>query len=290
MPVKKTTAMVVAAGLAAEDRAAERVGGENGRDARSTKETGGTPVQRGAINFVVDDGFRLESVPTLEWYEKRIPEAYEMHRRGGQMHLLGAFLCGWLQLGAQQFIGKARRGIHGRGDAGLMNWKAKTFPTISSASLGNHLNYAKAIFSKSRNHKADSLNSNTCNFRIGKPDTFKLPATPGEWEALYDALALVTDGKTVTAFLREARLIRQALPKVNGGGKRGTEEQTARKQRLMQVKIAFREVTSQTTSWLENKWHHDLMDGQLLEVQANLAALKSEVDALVAARKLKGNS
>ena len=104
---QKTTAMVVAAGMAAEEKAAVGIA--------VSPANAGSGV---SADFVVDDGFRLESVPTLEWCEKRLPEAYEMHRRGGQMHLIGAFLCGWLQLVAQGFVGKARRGVHGKGDGG----------------------------------------------------------------------------------------------------------------------------------------------------------------------------
>lgn len=241
-----------------------------------------------SLQLYTDDRFKLQTVPTLEWLESKIPIACALHVQGGQMLIVGALLSGVMQEQARGFLPKAPRGVHGhsRGDAGVMAWKKRCFPDIPARTLAFHAQYARDVLAAAKRRK-------TATVAILAPDSwdaFIYPSTQEEWQALYAALFEVTEGKTITAFLREMRAIREALPAAppdNTGKKRLSKLERELMEKRARAATLQKQVSSCVRELLAKELFLHIGDEHLPELRDQVGALERQLIKLCRERKLR---
>jgi hypothetical protein len=244
-----------------------------------------TALEAYTPTFEIDDGFRLSVEPTIEAVSNDVRRWHEFSLRGADMHLFGAFMCGVALLRARDIVGKAKRGVHGKGFDGFDTWKREQFPEISESALGNYMRFAENCFLCGN----DLPKKPSVGFLGSGHKNFTCPTTKEDAGTLLSQIGTVMDGKTMTEMYRSQKRIREALP---SGGDKGNHKARRTKAEIESAKIeadaevAYQELAGSIDIALGDHRFARLSDEHLAALRERVVELKAELDVHCSRRKL----
>lgn len=193
------------------------------------------------LKWLVGDEFKIASGQDLTEYERDARKFHEASVRGGQQQYLAGFLCGVVLQRAKEIV------PHGKFEA----WKKKSFPDLSLQLLSEYQKFAEIAFAsleKARVQIPESFR----DLKFASLTEFQVPTNNDGREQLLGLLHEVTDGKTITSFMRLQRLARQ--PKQIGGdagvrGKRRTKFEIDETWCRQQAEVGFEKLVDTIVHW-----------------------------------------
>lgn len=203
--------------------------------------------------FVLDDGFRLTSEPTLDALANDINKLERIALAGADTMILAAFLCGVSLLKAKDIVPAAPRGASGKGynRDGFDAWKRRTFGERRERSLQLYMQFARAVF-----RRVHELSKTATVAVLEHPDKtvtvsvlsshrdFVMPDGSDGRAELMRQLGETLEGKSLTEFVRAWGRVREALDPAESGKLRGDGEHPTKAQKAHEEQV----------KWVSGEW------------------------------------